>query len=189
MGSIRMGIFFNFDLYSYMNGMGSGDSSCTSVPKSMASYPPSRVPISYLSEEEFMSFCHMNFLFIMPYTLNYFYWLIRQLKVYGFFSNSFSMCIFVHHMNYLCFSLLVSWTKDGREIQDTGRFRFHSDGNTFTFEIPAALATDSGQYAATARSSRGSTQWAFTLHVAVSLSPCADIDVVQLIRSMQVNKN
>ncbi|KAK3103159.1 hypothetical protein FSP39_016894 [Pinctada imbricata] len=80
----------------------------------------------------------------------------------------------------------VIWSKDGREIQDTGRFRFGQDGNLFTFEIPAALATDSGHYNATAQNSNGTSQWAFTLHVPVSSSPCADIDVVQLIRSMQV---
>lgn len=78
------------------------------------------------------------------------------------------------------------WTKDGREIEDTGRFNFSQDGNSFTFEIPAALATDSGVYCAKATSSKGKAEWQFTLDVRVSSSPCADIDVLQLIKSMQV---
>ncbi|XP_061166987.1 twitchin-like isoform X9 [Saccostrea echinata] len=79
----------------------------------------------------------------------------------------------------------VVWTKDGREIEDTGRFKFSQDGNSFTFEIPAALATDSGVYCAKATSSKGKAEWQFTLVVRVSSSPCADIDVLQLIKSMQ----
>ena len=163
-----------------MNVVGSGDSSRTFVPKIMASDIP---PCSHI-------ILIRRMYELLPYEFPFHHAIHLQLfklKVYGFFQIHLS-CVYLYiiRMIYL-FSLLVSWTKDGREIQDTGRFRFHSDGNTFTFEIPAALATDSGQYAATARSSRGSTQWAFTLHVAVSLSPCADIDVVQLIRSMQVN--
>ncbi|XP_052707844.1 twitchin-like isoform X13 [Crassostrea angulata] len=79
----------------------------------------------------------------------------------------------------------VMWTKDGREIEDTGRFNFSQDGNSFTFEIPAALATDSGVYCAKATSSKGKAEWQFTLDVRVSSSPCADIDVLQLIKSMQ----
>lgn len=78
------------------------------------------------------------------------------------------------------------WTKDGREIEDTGRFNFSQDGNSFTFEIPAALATDLGVYCAKATSSKGKAEWQFTLDVQVSSSPCADIDVLQLIKSMQV---
>lgn len=78
------------------------------------------------------------------------------------------------------------WTKDGREIEDTGRFNFSQDGNSFTFEIPAALATDSGVYCTKATSSKGKAEWQFTLDVRVSSSPCADIDVLQQIKSMQV---
>lgn len=59
----------------------------------------------------------------------------------------------------------VMWTKDGREIEDTGRFNFSQDGNSFTFEIPAALATDSGVYCAKATSSKGKAEWQFTLDV------------------------
>lgn len=78
------------------------------------------------------------------------------------------------------------WTKDGREIEDTGRFNFSQDGNSFTFEIPAPLATDSGVYCTKATSSKGKAEWQFTLDVRVSSSSCADIDVLQLIKSMQV---
>lgn len=70
------------------------------------------------------------------------------------------------------------WTKDGREIEDTGRFNFSQDGNSFTFEIPAALATDLGVYCAKATSSKGKAEWQFTLDVQVSSSPCATADQV-----------
>ncbi|XP_071120619.1 twitchin-like isoform X18 [Mytilus edulis] len=79
----------------------------------------------------------------------------------------------------------VKWSKDGTEVENTGRFKFTQDENKFTFEIPAALATDSGEYTVTAKNSRGSSQWVFTLSVAVSSSPVADIDVVKLIEDMQ----
>ena len=75
--------------------------------------------------------------------------------------------------------------KDGREIDDTGRFRFGEDGNCRTFEIPAALATDSGVYSVETNNARGNSVWTFTLNVNVSASPCADIDVLSLIESVQ----
>ena len=75
--------------------------------------------------------------------------------------------------------------KDGREIDDTGRFRFGEEENQRTFEIPAALATDSGIYSVEANNSKGNSVWTFTLNVDVSASPCADIDVLSLIRAAQ----
>ena len=75
--------------------------------------------------------------------------------------------------------------KDGREIDDTGRFRFEDDGNSRSFVIPAALATDSGIYKVEANNARGNSVWTFTLNVNVSASPCADIDVLSLIESVQ----
>lgn len=81
----------------------------------------------------------------------------------------------------------MSWSVDGRPLEDTGRFKFGQDGDSYTFEIPAALATDTGTYCVSAKNSSGSSQWTFTLSVAVSSSPCADIDVIQLIKSMQVS--
>lgn len=80
----------------------------------------------------------------------------------------------------------VQWSKDGKDVESSERFKFSQDGNTFTFEIPAALATDSGEYTVTAKNSTGSSQWTFTLSVAVSQSPVADVDVVKLIADMQV---
>ena len=49
MGYIWMGMFFNFD--EYMNGVGSGDSSRTSVPKIMASNPPPPLRNSNLEDK------------------------------------------------------------------------------------------------------------------------------------------
>lgn len=91
----------------------------------------------------------------------------------------------IHPSKYNSY-VTVKWSKDGTEVEDTGRFKFTQDENKFTFEIPAALATDSGEYTVTAKNSRASSQWVFTLSVAVSSSPVADIDVVKLIEDMQV---
>ncbi|XP_069132543.1 twitchin-like isoform X11 [Argopecten irradians] len=76
----------------------------------------------------------------------------------------------------------VLWSKDGRILDDTGRFKISQSETKYNFEIPAALVTDSGVYCVEAKSAKGSTKGTFTLSVAVSSSPCADIDVLQLIK-------
>ena len=78
--------------------------------------------------------------------------------------------------------------KDGREIDDTGRFNFGEDGNARSFEIPAAIATDSGVYSVEANNAKGNTVWTFVLHVNISASPCADVDVAKLIESAQAEQ-
>ena len=75
--------------------------------------------------------------------------------------------------------------KDGQVIDDTGRFNFGEDGNNRSFEIPAAIVTDSGVYTVEANNSKGNSVWTFVLHVNVSASPCADVDVAKLIESAQ----
>lgn len=92
----------------------------------------------------------------------------------------------LYYSDFNVFNCSVSWSKDGRVIEDSGRFTFSQDDNSFSFEIPAALATDSGVYSFEAKDSRGSCGGTFTLSVAVSLSPCADIDVIKLINSLKV---
>ncbi|XP_071104533.1 twitchin-like isoform X3 [Haliotis cracherodii] len=78
----------------------------------------------------------------------------------------------------------VSWSRAGREIEDTGRFKFTQDGNNFTFEIPAVLSTDSGAYTVKVKDDSGCATWAFSLHVAIGESAGGDVDVQQFLKSV-----
>lgn len=60
----------------------------------------------------------------------------------------------------------VLWSKDGRILDDTGRFKISQSETKYNFEIPAALVTDSGVYCVEAKSAKGSTKGTFTLSVA-----------------------
>ncbi|XP_021346443.1 twitchin-like isoform X8 [Mizuhopecten yessoensis] len=60
----------------------------------------------------------------------------------------------------------VLWSKDGRTLDDTGRFKISQSGSSFSFEIPAALVTDSGVYCVEAKSGKGTCKGVFTLTVA-----------------------
>lgn len=84
------------------------------------------------------------------------------------------------------FHLSVSWSKDGRPIEDSGRFTFAQVGNNTTFTIPAALSTDSGSYSVTAKDDRGQNSWTFSLLVRIGESSTGDVDVQQLIDSVEV---
>ncbi|KAL8565325.1 hypothetical protein ACOMHN_029021 [Nucella lapillus] len=64
-------------------------------------------------------------------------------------------------------ALTVSWSKDGRGIDDTGRFKLSVEGSEYSLTIPAALSTDSGTYRVTAASEDGTSSWSCTLHVAI----------------------
>uniref|UniRef100_A0A0B7BN15 Uncharacterized protein n=1 Tax=Arion vulgaris TaxID=1028688 RepID=A0A0B7BN15_9EUPU len=64
-------------------------------------------------------------------------------------------------------TVAVSWSKDGRPIEDSGRFTFDQDGNNVTFTIPAALSTDTGFYSVTAKDDRGQNSWTFSLVVRI----------------------
>lgn len=83
----------------------------------------------------------------------------------------------------------MSWSKNGREVEDTGRFTFTRDGNAFSLTIPAALSTDSGVYTVTADSEAGSVSWSCTLVVAMGEASGGDEDrVKELLRSVEVRK-
>lgn len=91
------------------------------------------------------------------------------------------------YISHFYFDLSVSWSKDGRPIDDSGRFAFAQDGNNATFTIPAALSTDSGSYTVTAKDERGQNSWTFSLVVRIGDSSAGDVDVQQLIDSVQVS--
>ena len=82
-------------------------------------------------------------------------------------------------------SLSVSWNKGDRKIEDTGRFKFGADDKTFSFEIPAALSTDTGSYSVVAKNGAGSSSWTFSLGVAMGEAG-GDVDVQELLKSVQV---
>ncbi|XP_059156398.1 twitchin-like isoform X4 [Physella acuta] len=79
----------------------------------------------------------------------------------------------------------VSWSKDGRPIDDAGRFTFSQDGTSGTLTIPAALSTDSGSYTVTAKDDRGQSSWTFSLFVRIGDTVSGDVDVQQLLDSVQ----
>ncbi|XP_070200689.1 twitchin-like isoform X4 [Littorina saxatilis] len=63
--------------------------------------------------------------------------------------------------------LTVSWSKDGRPVEDGGRFKFSQEGKSVSLTIPAALSTDSGTYCVTAKCAEGSASWSCSLAVAI----------------------
>ncbi|KAK7500457.1 hypothetical protein BaRGS_00008364, partial [Batillaria attramentaria] len=79
----------------------------------------------------------------------------------------------------------LSWSKDERPVEDTGRFSFSQDGNTYTLTIPAALSTDSGMYTVTATSDAGSTSWSCSLGVAIGESSGDEAAVQELLKSVE----
>ena len=79
----------------------------------------------------------------------------------------------------------VSWSKEGRSIEDSGRFKFSQDGNTYSLTIPAALSTDSGTYCVSAESEAGSVSWTFSLGVAIGDSG-DEAKVQELLKSVEV---
>ncbi|KAK3703484.1 hypothetical protein RRG08_024788 [Elysia crispata] len=81
-------------------------------------------------------------------------------------------------------TVTVSWSKDGRPLEDSGRFTFSQEGNNATLTIPAALSTDSGPYTVTASDDRGKATWSFSLQVKMGDS-AGDVDVQQLIDSVK----
>ncbi|XP_052825204.1 twitchin isoform X2 [Octopus bimaculoides] len=81
----------------------------------------------------------------------------------------------------------VTWKKNDDEIENTGRFKFTENDNEFGFEIPAALATDSGVYKVAAKDSNDVVSlWTFSLNVTVTdtASP-AHVDVQELLKSIE----
>ncbi|RUS77264.1 hypothetical protein EGW08_014978 [Elysia chlorotica] len=82
-------------------------------------------------------------------------------------------------------TVTVSWSKEGRPLEDSGRFTFSQDGNAAKLTIPAALSTDSGPYTVTASDDRGKTTWSFSLLVRMGDSASGDVDVQQLIDSVK----
>ena len=79
----------------------------------------------------------------------------------------------------------MSWSKDGRSLDDTGRFTFNQDGDCYSLVIPAALSTDSGTYCVKAASEEGAAAWSFSLHVAIGDS-ADEAKVQELLRSVEV---
>ena len=90
-------------------------------------------------------------------------------------------CIFIYFK--------VSWSKDGRPLEGSGRFRQSQDGNSSTFTIPAALSTDTGSYTVTASNEKGESSWTFSLVVRMGDSAAGDVDVQKLIDSVQVSRD
>lgn len=84
-------------------------------------------------------------------------------------------------------SVKVVWKKNGTEIENTGRFKFFGNGNKFSFEIPAALETDTGVYCVLASDGVDSdSQWTFSLNVTVTdTAGTAHVDVQELLKSIQ----
>lgn len=97
------------------------------------------------------------------------------------------MLVIIDVKNVIFIHLAVTWNRGGREIEDTGRFKFSEAGTKFSFEIPAALATDSGAYTVRAGNKKGSSTWTFTLSVAVTDVVGGDVNVQELLKSMQVS--
>ncbi|GFR58132.1 myosin light chain kinase [Elysia marginata] len=85
-------------------------------------------------------------------------------------------------------TVTVSWSKDGRPLEDSGRFTFAQEGNNATLTIPAALSTDSGSYTVNVSDDRGKAAWSFSLLVKMGDSASGDVDVQQLIDSVQSAK-
>lgn len=81
-------------------------------------------------------------------------------------------------------TVTVSWSKDGRPIEDSGRFKLSQDGNRSSFSIPAALSTDTGSYTLTAADNRGKASCTFSLAVRMG-DGAGDVDVQKLIESVQ----
>ena len=79
----------------------------------------------------------------------------------------------------------MSWSKDGRSIEDSGRFKFSQDNNSYSLTIPAALSTDSGTYCVSAESEAGSLSWSFSLGVAIGDSG-DEAKVQELLKSVEV---
>lgn len=84
-------------------------------------------------------------------------------------------------------SVEVVWKKNGIKIENTGRFKFFANGNKFSFEIPAALETDTDVYCVSASDSKDSnSQWTFSLNVTVTDAPgTAHVNVQELLKSIQ----
>ena len=63
--------------------------------------------------------------------------------------------------------ILVKWVKNGKELDESNRFKFTSDSGSgiFTFEIMTVLATDEGDYQAIASNNKGDVIAAFNLNV------------------------
>lgn len=63
--------------------------------------------------------------------------------------------------------LKVKWTKNGKELEQSGRFKFTSDASSgrHVLEIPTVLATDESEYQAIASNSKGDVIAAFNLNV------------------------
>ncbi|XP_052799439.1 myosin light chain kinase, smooth muscle-like [Mya arenaria] len=79
----------------------------------------------------------------------------------------------------------VTWLKGSQVLDDSGRYRISFGDGRSSLTIPAALAPDAGVFSVEANNHRGNSLWTFTLGVFVSSSPCADVDVVKLIKSIQ----
>ena len=77
----------------------------------------------------------------------------------------------------------VKWFKDNKELVETDRIKFNndSDNNTYSLEIPTALATDDGQYSVTASNSVNEIMAAFSLTVAFDASDSSHLDVTQIL--------
>lgn len=81
----------------------------------------------------------------------------------------------------------VTWKKNDDEIENTGRFKFSENDTEFGFEIPAALATDSGVYKVAAKDSNDVVSlWTFSLNVTVTdTAGPAHVDVQELLKSIE----
>ena len=64
-------------------------------------------------------------------------------------------------LHKLTFAILISflskvtWMMGNRVMDESGRFKLKNEGNRSYFEIPAAIATDSGTYTVEANNQKG----------------------------------
>lgn len=65
--------------------------------------------------------------------------------------------------------VLVKWSKDGQDLEESDRIKLSQNENSFSLEIPSALSTDAGIYSVKATSDKGSSSWMFTLSVGAAI--------------------
>lgn len=74
---------------------------------------------------------------------------------------------------------------DDRIIEDGGRFKVFNEGPEYFMQIPMALAVDDGTYVFRAKNTAGECKTCFTLFVRESEDAAPDVDVAELLKSVE----
>ncbi|XP_071854761.1 twitchin-like isoform X8 [Apostichopus japonicus] len=80
---------------------------------------------------------------------------------------------------------VIEWMLDDRIIEDGGRFKVFNEGPEYFMQIPMALAVDDGTYVFRAKNTAGECKTCFTLFVRESEDAAPDVDVAELLKSVE----